>query len=155
VVASTIDGPKESDPLSSIVRSQRVLLRGIIRSIRRDDITLQQAAVLRILVQNGPCSMNRLSEELLVTPPNVTGIIDRLEVKGLVVRAESKEDRRSTEIRLTVKGEALHRKVRRDYQESLGRSLGALTDDEQESLARLLKKLAAEVERGHVSSKGN
>ncbi len=127
------------------------MLRGIVTSIRRDDITLQQAALIRILVQNGPTSMHKLSEELMVTPPNITGIVDRLEQKGLVERIESKQDRRKTEIMLTAKGEALHQKVREDYRESLGKSLASLTHDEQETLALLLAKLSEEVERDRRS----
>jgi DNA-binding MarR family transcriptional regulator len=143
---------EQSDALSTILRSQRILLRGLVRTVRgADGLTLQQAALLRILVQNGPTSMNELSKELMVTPPNITGIVDRLEAKRLVKRTESKKDRRGTDIRLTAKGERLQLKIRQDYRESLKKSLGALDYDEQETLARLLKKLAGEVESPRTS----
>src|SRR5207245_2756456 len=47
-----------------------------------------------------------LSEETLVTKGTLTGVLDRLEKKGLIERVPSREDRRSIFIRLTPKGDA-------------------------------------------------
>ena len=139
-----VDDEEDDLALSSILTSQRILLRGLVRTVRgADGITLQQAAVLRILSEDGATSMNGLSEQLLVTPPNVTGIVDRLEEKGLVMRVESKVDRRRTEIQLTAKGETVHRKLRQSYRETLGRSLDlALDERERRMLATMLRKVA-------------
>jgi DNA-binding MarR family transcriptional regulator len=51
-----------------------------------------------------PC--RELSEKTLVTKGTLTGVLDRLEARGEIERIPSKEDRRSTIVRLTSKGKA-------------------------------------------------
>jgi DNA-binding MarR family transcriptional regulator len=89
------------DFLASILRSQLRVLRAVRIIAATEDLTLQQFGVLRILSQRGLAAMNVLGDELMVRPPVITGIIDRLEMKGFVKREESSSDRRKTEIMLT------------------------------------------------------
>ena len=60
--------------------------------------------VLRSLFHNGPLSSADLSRRLYVTPSNITGVIDRLEKKGLVERLRKAGDRRVSLITLTGTG---------------------------------------------------
>jgi DNA-binding MarR family transcriptional regulator len=135
------------DFLSSILRSQLRVLRAVRAIAASEDLTLQQFGVLRILSQReGVASMNVLGDELMVKPPVITGIIDRLETKGLVKREESTTDRRKTEIVLTDVGKKAHRKIREDYRHSLRESLArSLTPAEQENLARLMARFVEEI----------
>jgi DNA-binding MarR family transcriptional regulator len=52
-----------------------------------------------------------LSQSTLLAKASLTGIIDRLEAKGLIERQVVPHDRRATHIRLTRKGETRYRKV--------------------------------------------
>lgn len=76
------------------------------KSYQKFGITENQGAILRFLMQYGAQSAIELSKRLYVTPSNMTGIIDRLETKGLINRTRQK-DRRVMEIQLTEKGERL------------------------------------------------
>ena len=76
------------------------------KSYQKFGITENQGAILRFLVQYGPQSAIELSKRLYVTPSNMTGIIDRLETKGLINRTRQK-DRRVMDIHLTEKGQRL------------------------------------------------
>lgn len=136
---------ERSSVLLAILSSQRAILRAMGESAMRDDLTLQQFAVLRIIGARGSLPMVSLSEELRVSPPNVTGMVDRLERKGLVVRTDDPMDRRRKEIRLTEKGEQLYKKVRQGYSDSLQDALDSLSPQEQEALAALMKKFAKEI----------
>ncbi|HUI00131.1 MAG TPA: MarR family transcriptional regulator [Nitrososphaerales archaeon] len=141
------DGPGEtSSVLLTILSSQRRILDAMSSSASEDDLTLQQFAMLRLVGRAGPLPMNKLSEELRVSPPNITGIVDRLEKKGLVKRVESQADRRTKEIHLTETGNVVLRRVRKGYTEALQESLDALTPEEQDILAKLMRKLAREIE---------
>ncbi len=73
------------------------------KSYQEFGITENQGAILRFLMQYGPQSAIELSKRLYVTPSNMTGIIDRLETKGLISRTRQK-DRRVMDIHLTEKG---------------------------------------------------
>ncbi|MDA4115904.1 MAG: MarR family transcriptional regulator [Thaumarchaeota archaeon] len=141
------DWGQRSRVLLALLSSERAILRAMTESAAQADITLQQFSVLGVLSRLGPVPMSRLGEELRVTPPNITGVVDRLEKKELVKRESSSKDRRRKEIRLTTRGAALYERVRVGYSESLQESLDAFTQEEQETLAKLLKKLAKEIAR--------
>lgn len=68
-------------------------------------MTLPQFDVLAELQRAaGPLTMSQLSNELMVSNGNVTGVIDRLEKIGFVKRSRTKRDRRVQYIQLTATG---------------------------------------------------
>jgi MarR family transcriptional regulator, organic hydroperoxide resistance regulator len=138
---------RRSRVLLAILSSERAIIRAMTASAAGEEITLQQFSVLGVLSRLGSATMSRLSKELRVTPPNITGVVDRLERKELVKRETSAGDRRKKEIRLTAKGAGLYERVREGYSESLQESLNALTAEEQETLSQLLRKLVKEIVR--------
>ena len=73
--------------------------------VKRFGITGPQSLVLKTLLESvESLSSVTLSRQMNVTPSNTTGIIDRLEEKGLVKRIRKQEDRRTISIGLTDKG---------------------------------------------------
>lgn len=69
-------------------------------------LTVPQLEVMQIISDFGGAieSMRSLTYELGVTPPVSTGLIDRLERDGLVIRSINEDDRRKIPIVLTKKG---------------------------------------------------
>lgn len=73
-------------------------------------VTTQQWSVLGALSRpqaTGGLSVGELSNFLLVSRQNLSGLLTRLERDGLVERVTGEEDRRSRKVRLTAKGENL------------------------------------------------
>lgn len=97
--------------IKEIVSGVRRLVRAVYldasKISRRFGLTAAQNAVVRCLFSEGPISSAELSRKLFVTPSNITGIIDRLEKKGLVVRVRQESDRRVVLISLTDMGQKL------------------------------------------------
>src|SRR5882724_9247020 len=58
-----------------------------------------QCHVLHLIEPGRPLPMRRLAETLGCDASNVTGLVDRLEARGLVERRPSSEDRRVKELR--------------------------------------------------------
>ena len=79
--------------------------------IRSLGLTGSQFDVIATLGDTGGMTCKELSKQTLVTKGTLTGVLDRLEKKGLIERVPSREDRRSTTIRLTPKGDARFREV--------------------------------------------
>jgi MarR family 2-MHQ and catechol resistance regulon transcriptional repressor len=77
------------------------------------DLTLAQIDVLVALAgaegENLSCS--EIADRTLITKGGITGILDRLEARGLVKRMPSRDDRRSVMVRLSAKGVELFRKL--------------------------------------------
>ncbi len=90
--------------VSAIRKFVRAVALDTFKMSKQHDLTGPQSSILRTLAQHGPLSSASLSRRLYVTPSNVTGIIDRLEKKGLVERVRKEGDRRVALITLTEKG---------------------------------------------------
>jgi MarR family transcriptional regulator, organic hydroperoxide resistance regulator len=70
-------------------------------------LTIAQLKSLFFIVDKEKTSFKKLAEALRVTPPNITGIIDRLVEQGLVSRTENPEDRRIMLLQPTQKAQNL------------------------------------------------
>jgi DNA-binding MarR family transcriptional regulator len=73
------------------------------------NLTLPQAMLLRQLGNALP--MNEAAGKLHCDPSNVTGIVDRLEARGLIERQHLTKDRRVKHLALTSEGRRLKRRV--------------------------------------------
>jgi MarR family transcriptional regulator, organic hydroperoxide resistance regulator len=75
------------------------------------ELTIGQVKSLFYLQHEGSTNLGQLATALEVTPPNVTGIIERLVEQGLVSRTENPENRRMLMVQLTEKGRDLIMKL--------------------------------------------
>ena len=101
--------------IKEIVYAIRRLYRAVYldasKMSRQFGLTGAQSGVLRNLFAHGALSSADLSRKLYVTPSNITGVIDRLEKKGLVERIRKVGDRRVALITLTEKGNELSKSL--------------------------------------------
>jgi DNA-binding MarR family transcriptional regulator len=87
-----------------------------------------------------------LSRRMLIRPPSVTGIVDRLEKMNLIVREASTKDLRAKEVALTGEGRQLVEKVLIVHEGQIARLMNGLAQDDQEELYRLLSRLGEHLE---------
>jgi DNA-binding MarR family transcriptional regulator len=87
-----------------------------------------------------------LSDRLLIRPPSVTGVVDRLERAGLVVRDGSPFDMRAKRVALTAKGRELVERILAVHGRQIDAILGVLGAAEQTELHRLLSLLERHLE---------
>jgi DNA-binding MarR family transcriptional regulator len=103
----------------------------------------RQAFVLHELGREQPLSMRDLAERLKCDPSNITGLVDRLEARGLVERRPDPRDRRVTAVALTAAGDELRRRLlRRLY--AAPACVARLPEADQRALQRLLAQVLAE-----------
>ena len=113
---------------------------------RRAELTGPQLTVLKMLEGVGDLSLSELSERIRAQNSTVTGIIDRMEREGLVIRARSTEDRRVVHIRLTDKGAKIAREIAVEPMEIFRNALECLSASEMRDLLRILTKVAQRVQ---------
>ena len=99
-----------------------------------------QCHVLRLIEPGRPIPMGRLAEALACDASNVTGLVDRLESRGLVRRRASAEDRRVKVLDLTPTGSRL-RTLLLDRMTTPPATLRRLSAREQRTLVRILARL--------------
>ena len=99
-----------------------------------------QCHVLHLIEPGRPIPMGQLAETLACDASNVTGLVDRLESRGLVRRRASEGDRRVKVLELTPTGARL-RTLLLDRMTAPPATLRRLSVAEQRSLVRILARL--------------
>ena len=123
--------------------SCETLIEQRLRSLFRDNfsVTLPQFDVLSELERAGtPLTMSQLSQELMVSNGNVTGVIDRLEKSGLVSRKRGEHDRRIQYIELTSQGRKQFNRAARHHETWLDGLFADLSLKDMAELQKLLLK---------------
>jgi DNA-binding MarR family transcriptional regulator len=100
---------------------------------------------VKILEQIGDLSLSELSERIRAQNSTVTGIIDRMEREGLVMRERSREDRRVVYIKLSPKGKKLAEEIPVEPMVVFKGALESLSGQEMKDLMRILTKIAKRV----------
>jgi DNA-binding MarR family transcriptional regulator len=110
-------------------------------------------SVLKTLFLSNQTNMGQgeLSKILGVTGPNVSYLLDSLEEEGLVRRIPAKNDRRFTEVTLTESGRELCEKLVPAAVQFSSDLLAGFSDDEKQTVNRLLEKIQANAEKLHVA----
>jgi DNA-binding MarR family transcriptional regulator len=111
----------------------------------RYGLTGPQLAVVKMLEPVGKLSLSELSSQIRARNSTVTGIIDRMEREGLVVRRRSDEDRRVVNIELTAKGQELAGEISVEPVQIFRQVLSELSVRDSTELRRILNKLARRV----------
>ncbi len=109
---------------------------------KKFNVSAPQVACLLALHENGPVSLSFMAKQIMVKSSTLTGIIDRLEQKGLVVRTRNSPDRRVITIELTDVGEVLAKNAPPPIQLKIVQGLKRLDDEEREQIVKSLNKLA-------------
>ncbi|HEX3731767.1 MAG TPA: MarR family transcriptional regulator [Mycobacteriales bacterium] len=97
----------------ALVRLAHLVQRIFSEVSRNHDLTPQQAQLLCLLI-DGPVGMGELSRTLNLEKSSLTGLVDRIERRGLAARTRDSCDRRACQIALTDEGIRLANKSHRD-----------------------------------------
>jgi DNA-binding MarR family transcriptional regulator len=135
-----------AEVMAFIIRLNKERLRENGPRLRPYDLTTQQVWLLSRLDEHDGLPIGALAEALQCHSSNVTGLVDRLETRGLVVRQHDAADRRVKLVALTPEGRAL----RSELLELARRPPEALTErldaEQLQTLNELLAKACAGLE---------
>jgi DNA-binding MarR family transcriptional regulator len=104
-------------------------------------LTPAQFGALAKLYEAGPCSQNQLGRLICLDAATIKGVVDRLVMRGFVSSLSDPVDRRRRAVALTNRGRAVTEEALRAAVEIATVAATPLTGHEQQTLARLLKKL--------------
>ncbi len=122
------------------------LTRELRHETERLGVTARQATLLWLIRGTPGLSLRELAELERISPPALSGHVDRLERAGLVERVRSTSDRRRVGLRLTPDGERLQRRIRARRTTWLADRLERLSPEELEAVAAALPALRRIVE---------
>lgn len=143
---SAVTVPTKADLIEEFAAIGAAYYQDFAAVAARHGLTSVQAKALAVLVRR-PLPMRGIAEQLVCDASNVTGLVDRLEARGLVRREVGASDRRIKIVAATEAGEAAIRAVRADMQ-TTHEALDLLSEDERRVLHELLTRLRPVLEQG-------
>jgi DNA-binding MarR family transcriptional regulator len=136
--------PANLDLMEVVAALVTAYYRDFSDAAAREGLTPAQAKALATLRR--PVPMRALADRLFCDASNVTGIVDRLESRGLVRRQADAKDRRVKNVVATDEGSATMLRIRAQMS-ATQEALDSLTEEEQDSLHTILTKLRPTLER--------
>jgi DNA-binding MarR family transcriptional regulator len=107
----------------------------------RLEVSERELTLLRALVEDGPMITKALGGRFSVPVSTMTGLVDRMEKKGLVRRVPHRRDRRSIELEATPLGALALRDHGRVLEAMARGMLHALPEKDQAALLALLQRV--------------
>jgi len=147
---------KEGDDSVETVFRTFLGTSGLLREKMRDyfgryGISGSQWGVLRALHREEAAGhaglrLTDIGDRLLITPPSVTGVVNRLEKLGWVARKASPGDGRAKLVVLTPAGRAMFAKIIEGHRARVHKVMAGLSGEELHALHELLKQLGQHLE---------
>jgi DNA-binding MarR family transcriptional regulator len=135
----------DAELVEAFLSASRALVAVAARSLASGgaDITLPQYRALVLLASRGALRVSDLAELLAVNGSTATRLCDRLQVRGLVARDRSVDDRRSVNVSLTASGAELVHHVTVARRRDIGLVLAAMPVDSRQAILGSLRAFAS------------
>lgn len=131
----------EQEAMLNILRTNDQFQNRFGRLFREFGLTPSQYNILRILRGEGkPLPSLEVADRMIQVVPAITGLIDRLEKTGLVLRHRCEQDRRVVYVEITDKALKLLKEMDQPVTDLHHTLIGHLTRTELKDLIRLLAK---------------
>ena len=139
------DGTHEDSRIPELARIatilQRRFLLDLFRKTSAKRLSIPQYTLLGFLAAESGLPMGNLAKQMGHATSATTGLVDRLEVAGLVKRQPVKGDRRQKLVEITPKGRELVGKMQAELRLHLGGILSRLETPDQEAWVRIYRKM--------------
>ena len=98
-------------------------------------------SVLSLITHNPGITSRQLCSALSILPPNLVGMINALQERGLIARRPHPHDGRATGLHLTSTGQTMMRDAEHTASELEAQATSRLSANERKTLMRLLQKI--------------
>ena len=140
----------------SILRSMRRMSRAVDLHSKRlstcYQLTGPQLVCLRQIHRAGVTTPTKLAREVSLSQATVSGIVERLQARGLVTKRRSDEDKRRSLLELTAEGRDAVVSAPSPLQDEFGRRLALLPEGEQAMIDWVLRRVVNMMEAEHIDA---
>jgi DNA-binding MarR family transcriptional regulator len=110
---------------------------------RTYQVSSSQLNCILALYENGPLPPSQIAKDMMVKSSTVTGVVDRLEQKGLVRRTRNSPDRRLINVELTEAGTHLAENAPPPIQQKIIDGLASLSERQVNRIVKALQMLTS------------
>ena len=132
--------------LGPIIAGERAAFAG---RCHERSISMTHLHLMTLLETHGPLPMSRVAELLGCGLPTATGIVSRMEERGLVERLHDSEDRRVVTLRLADDGAAEIHELQVGRRQRVATAIAQLSDAERDQLLSSIRALRAAFDRAN------
>jgi MarR family transcriptional regulator, lower aerobic nicotinate degradation pathway regulator len=134
------DGPADLGIVDALAQLSFLVQGTLAKHAATHDLSMIQTRLLGVLRDRTP-SMNELAKLLELDKSSVTGLVDRAQRRGLVVRVPSPTDGRGVLVSLTAAGRARVTQVAASFEADLAAILAALPSPDRKALSGLVSRV--------------
>lgn len=128
---------------------RRALRKPLEAAVTEGEMTLPQMSVMRVVIRHPGISLKDLSHAVSLAHSTVSGILDRLEMRGMVTRQPDPNDRRVSSVHPTpVVMEFVQKQIPMLNRRPLLAALERASDRERREIARAIRRLRELLEEG-------
>jgi DNA-binding MarR family transcriptional regulator len=124
-----------------VVPSVMRFIRTQMRSHRALDLSVPQFRALVFIERVGAPCLGEVAENLGLTPPSASVLVDGLQARGMITRSDSPVDRRRLTLAITTEGRQALAQSRAETQKSLSAILAGLDAQEIAAVTRAMRAL--------------
>ncbi|WP_155969520.1 MarR family winged helix-turn-helix transcriptional regulator [Streptococcus ruminantium] len=121
-------------------RAANTISKSELETIKKHGLTVCQFGVMEALYNKGNLRIQDLIDKLLSTSGNMTVVIKNMIRDGYIYKTVDTNDRRASLICLTPLGRKTIENILPEHYDHIGQIFSVLSLEEQEQLARILKK---------------
>jgi DNA-binding MarR family transcriptional regulator len=144
------NGPGQRDFEDEVLSALKRIIRAVDLHSRhllaRHGLSSPQLICLRELARGGSMLAGQLANRVNLSPATLSGIVDRLEARGLIRRVRQQDDKRRVMVELSEEGRALLMHAPSPLQRGFLQEFRALSANQQAEIARVLRKLGRMME---------
>jgi MarR family transcriptional regulator for hemolysin len=131
----------EASPGYWLTMTTQALHRALNNELAPTGITYRQSQVIGWLVLEGDQSLSDLATRMMIEPPTLVGILERMERNGWIARVGCEDDRRRKLIRLTPAAEPVWERIVECIYRVRAAAFAGLEPDQVEQLKGLLRQI--------------
>lgn len=141
-----MEGKCTNQAYLELMQTSKAIQDCIKMEMMNNKINITEFSVLEVLYLKGKQTIQQIGKSILISSGSMTYVIDKLEQKGFINRIDCPNDRRVIHVVLTEDGMNLMEKIMPKHRDLIHNMFGDLTDQESQTMVKLLKKVSKRVE---------
>ena len=113
------------------------------RKLKSYNLALTEFNTLKVLNDNGDCTVQNMAKQVLLTSGSMTYIVDKLVAKSCIEKVKQVEANRVFMLSLTKKGKTLYKNVSESIEEDIDNYFNNLRDKDRDRLIKILNRIDA------------
>lgn len=121
------------------------IYNSVLRELKNFDLTPQQMTIMRYLGHRKEMTVSEICEVMSLTKGTVSGILNRMDKQGYIIKKKDEEDKRNTYISFTKEGKHLAREVMKHFNGAYEKVFINIEDKKLDQFKSMLEEILQKI----------